>query len=222
MDSFFDNLIKSLKKCFSSKENTDEPSKAKKYNIGNVLILVLLGAVLIMTANVFSKKSALTNGSNSNNGVNIKGTDIKEKTMEKNSEGIDRMNRYGDELNKKLTEILSSINGVGKVKSMIYFQGGEEYIPAVNENNSISTTEEADTNGGKRKINQNNDGKTIVTFSEDNNTKPLITHTKAPKIVGLCIVAEGAEDKITELRIMEAVINLFDIPESKVHVYPMK
>jgi stage III sporulation protein AG len=35
-------------------------------------------------------------------------------------------------------------------------------------------------------------------------------------------VAEGAENKVTEYRIRKAVTNLFNIPDNKVNVYPMK
>lgn len=220
MNSLIDNIIKSVKKLLTKVDT--KSSNKKKYNWGNVIILVLLGAVLIITSNIFSKKSA-----NTSLPVN-KDCDVNVVTGQNNSsngspKSVESMSNYGEELNSKLVSILSSIKGVGKVKSMIYFEGGEEYIPAINENNSISTTEETDTSGGKRKIDQNDEGKSIVTFSDNNSsTKPLITQTKAPKITGLCVVAEGAEDIVTELRITQAVVNLFEIAENKVHVYPMK
>lgn len=219
MNSLIDNIIKNVKKFFHLKDI--KSSGKKKYNFGNVLILVLLGAVLIVSGNILSKKSKNTPLATNND------SDVKLVTGENNSsdespKSIENINTYGEELNCKLVSILSSIKGVGKVKSMIYFEGGEEYIPAINENNSISTTEETDTSGGNRKIDQNDEGRTIVTFNENSSTKPLITQTKAPKITGLCIVAEGAEDIVTELRITEAIVNLFNIAENKVHVYPMK
>lgn len=219
MNSLIDNIIKSVRKLLTKVDT--KSSNKKKYNWGNVIILVLLGAVLIITSNIFSKKST-----NKSLPVN-KDCDVNVVTGQNNSsngspKSVESMSNYGEELNGKLVSILSSIKGVGKVKSMIYFEGGEEYIPAINENNSISTTEETDTSGGKRKIDQNDEGKSIVTFSDNSSTKPLITHTKAPKITGLCVVAEGAEDIVTELRITQAVVNLFEIAENKVHVYPMK
>ena len=54
-----------------------------------------------------------------------------------------------------------------------------------------------------RSFNLRNDG---------NKNEPLIVKTYKPKITGVCIVAEGAEEKITELRITKAVLNLFNLP----------
>src|SRR3712207_8212610 len=46
--------------------------------------------------------------------------------------------------------------------------------------------------------------------------------TKKPKITGILVVAEGAEDRMTECRIRKAVTDLFNVPDNKVNVYPMK
>ena len=54
--------------------------------------------------------------------------------------------------------------------------------------------------------------------------EPLIVKTYNPKITGICIVAEGAGDKVTELRVRQAVYKIFSSleEEEKVQVYPMK
>lgn len=218
MMNFFNRIKEEIANGGKSKENNT------KINFPNLLILALLGAVLLVTANLFSNKDKLVSTQNKENLDNNKVQVSKDSKGDDSSstESMNKINNYSDELNNKLRNILGLIDGVGKVETMIYFEKGEEYVPATNVNNSTSETEETDTNGGKRKINQNNDGKTIVTFNDKDTTKPLITQTKAPKITGICIVAEGADDKVTELRIVEAVINLFNVPENKVQVYPMK
>ena len=61
-------------------------------------------------------------------------------------------------------------------------------------------------------------------MEEDRQLKkqPLIVKKNKPKVTGVLVVAEGAEDKVTEYRIRKAVTNLFDIPDNQVNVYPMK
>ncbi|MEL7598255.1 MAG: stage III sporulation protein AG, partial [Clostridiaceae bacterium] len=126
------------------------------------------------------------------------------------------------EMELKLKDILENIKGVGKVKVMIYFKGGEEQVPALNINDSTSLTEEKDVEGGTRKITQNNDGRTVVMMNTENGNEPLILKKYNPEITGVCVVAEGAEDNLIKLQIQKAVINLFGLKENKVNVYPMK
>ncbi|SQB91495.1 stage III sporulation protein AG [Clostridium tetanomorphum] len=62
----------------------------------------------------------------------------------------------------------------------------------------------------------------MVITNNGDKTQPLIVKKNKPKVTGVFIVAEGAENKVTEYRIKKAVINLFNIPDNKVNVYPMK
>ena len=129
---------------------------------------------------------------------------------------------YETAVQDRLKETLEKVDGVGKVEVMVSFESGEEQVPAVNINDSTSVAEEKDTQGGTRNTTQKNDGSTVVITNQGDKSEPLIVKTYKPKVSGVCVVAEGAEDKITELRISKAVINLFNIPENKVNVYPMK
>lgn len=67
-----------------------------------------------------------------------------------------------------------------------------------------------------------NNGSTVVITNNGSKSEPLIVKTYNPKILGVCIVAEGAENKVTELRISKAITDLFGLSEDKVNVYPMK
>jgi stage III sporulation protein AG len=129
---------------------------------------------------------------------------------------------YETEVQDKLKETLEKIDGVGKVDVMVSFESGEEQVPAVNVNDSTSTTQEKDTEGGTRSTTQKNDGSTVVITNQGDKSEPLIVKTYKPKVSGVCVVAEGAENKVTELRISKAVVNLFNISQNKVNVYPMK
>lgn len=226
MDEFFQKVKDAIRSILDKKINKKENNNTnRKNNFTNMFILILVGIFLLMSVGVFSKHKTTTTMAELSINKNKESKDLDENLKLDNNEenkGSKDVQKYGEELNEKLKRILGLIDGVGRIESMIYFESGEQYVPAININNSISATEETDTNGGKRKINQNNDGKTIVTFNEKDRTKPLITETKAPKITGVCVVAEGATDKVTQLRIVQAVVNLFNLPENKVQVYPMK
>lgn len=209
--------LKSLFKLEKIREKTKE--KKGKANVANLLILVLIGVLLAMLSNTF--KDTSTSNINNSNLPKGKGAVTQQKSQgedEKNSEAKDEE----AEVEKKLKDTLENIQGVGNVKVMVYFKGGEEQIPAININDATSLTEEKDVDGGTRKITQKNDGRTIVMMQTDNGTKPFVVKKYKPQVTGICIVAEGAEDRLIKLQIQKAVLNLFDLKESQVNVYPMK
>lgn len=227
----FHNSI--MKKSETGKEkssSTDitkvKTSQNKSNKVFNTTCLILAGILLLLLGNILtgsaSTKDKAAMGEQKVEVTSDKNQEVVSSENPKSTEAKTSLEKYGEKLNKELKNLLGNIEGVGKIEAMIYFEAGEEKVPAINSNGSNSFTEETDTSGGKREINQNNNGDSVAVFNEGSDTKPLITTVKQPKITGICVVAEGAEDSITELRITRAVVNLFNLPEEKVQVYPMK
>lgn len=209
---FLDFIGKNLNK----QDKGDKKGGKKNSKIYNfivaALIVVLAGIVIVITSDMANPSKAV---------IKTEDTGVIESNA--NEEKIETsVEDYGDKLKKELVTLLEKIDGVGKVDLMIYFESGKEQIPAINVNDSESVTNENDNNGGTRRINSNNDGRTVVMMSDGNSTKPLITKTNEPEINGITVVAEGAGDKLIRMRISQAVTTLFDLDSKKVQVYPMK
>lgn len=211
-----DNLLSKVAEYIKSKlkggdeNNKNHSSKKSDKLLGNLVLLILV-AVVIVLASSFFKTSNSTSAAF-------------EQTQKDNIAKVDNLvesNDYESQLENKLKATLEGIQGVGKVQLMIYFESSEETIPAVNINDSKSLTEENDTSGGKRNTTQENNGRTVVMSNNGSANEPLIVKTYKPTITGVCVVAEGSNERVTELRIRQAVINLFNLPENKVNVYPM-
>lgn len=201
------------------KSDGDKNALSKKV-MPNLLIVLLAGVLIVMmmssykATNLPSVQTLNSNGGSNKSNTKDDGT---------TSTSADKVSGdYETAVQDKLKETLGKIDGVGKVDVMVSFESGEEQVPAVNINDSNSTTEEKDTQGGTRNTTQKNNGSSVVITNEGDKSAPLIVKTYKPKVSGVCVVAEGAEDKVTELRISKAVINLFNITENKVNVYPMK
>ncbi|MCH3964150.1 MAG: stage III sporulation protein AG [Clostridium sp.] len=209
-----------FKKWFSYiKEGVNNKSinSKNKNKTVNLIIIFLMGILMLITVSFFktsdSNKSESVTSSNSE-------SDKTEQTSTKDTSY--NLNDYEKSVEDKLKSTLENIDGVGKVDVMINFESGEEQVPAVNVNDSTNTTNEKDNSGGTRTTTQSNNGSTVVITNDGEKSEPLIVKTYKPKVSGVCVVAEGAENKITELRISKAVVDLFDITEDKVNVYPMK
>jgi stage III sporulation protein AG len=130
-------------------------------------------------------------------------------------------NNYEDKVKQELEKVLGEIQGVGNVSVMIHFDSGNEYIPAFNQNNSTKVTEESDNDGGKRLTKEDDNSTSIVTTNESGNNKPFIVKELKPKISGVIVIAEGAENPDVKYRLYEAVKTVFGIEQYKVNIYPM-
>lgn len=211
-DNLLSKFTEYIKTKLNSGQGNNKNDKIKKSDklLGN-LVLVILVAVVIILASSFFKSPKQTSA--------VAGDVQNDKLVKENK--TPELNDYEAQLESKLKSTLEGIEGVGKIQLMIYFESGEESVPAVNVNDSKSLTQENDTTGGKRNITQENNGSTVVMSNNGNENAPLIVKKYKPVITGVCVVAEGSNKKVTELRIRQAVINLFNLPKSKVNVYPM-
>ena len=127
-----------------------------------------------------------------------------------------------DNLDEMLEEILSLIEGTGKVDVMISYLNGIEQVPMYDEKISTTITEESDTAGGKRKTNQTNNEHNVI-FEEKNNMKmAVIKQTIMPEIIGVIVVAEGANDIRVKENIIKAVEATVNVPSHKIQVFTMK
>lgn len=184
----------------------------KKNLFTNIIILGLIGVLVVIVSSFFSSTDSLLTSQNSK----------KQETKIENESSSQNIENYETSVENKLKNTLEDMDGVGKVQIMLYFESGEEQVPAFNVNKSTSTIDETDNSGGKRTTTQNSDGDTVVMSKDGDKESPLILKKYKPKVTGVCIVAEGAENEATKLSITNAVVDLFGISADKVNVYPMK
>jgi stage III sporulation protein AG len=178
-----------------------------KKNAYNIAVVFLLGVLLVMLSNFFktppSTVPTTTQEASTNESINT----------------VNDLSRYEDLKKTELKNMLSKIKGIGRVDLMINFECGEEYIPAFNTNGGKSTTIEKDTEGGERRIEQDNNGKEVVVSSNGGKTEPFILKKINPKVEGVIIVAEGADDEKIRKNVIAAISSLFGIPNYKIQVF---
>ncbi|MBU3155228.1 stage III sporulation protein AG [Clostridium estertheticum] len=197
-----------------NESSKNDKSKKSDKLLGNIVLLILVAVVIVLASSSFKSSKPTSTAQ----------TTIDTETQKNAAAKVSNtaaVSDYEAQLESKLKLTLEGMEGVGKVQVMIYFESGEESVPALNVNDSKSVTKEDDKTGGTRNITQDNNGSTVVMENNGSATEPLIVKKIKPIITGVCVVAEGSGVKITELRIRQAVINLFNLPENKVNVYPM-
>lgn len=122
-----------------------------------------------------------------------------------------------DDICKKLENTLSKIQGVGEVDVLITYESEAEIVPAIvkdtqktssNENESVSSTQSEQTE--------------VVTVNSNGNENVVILTKKLPKVRGVIVVAQGAENVTTRINIQSAVKTILNIDVAQVEVFDMK
>lgn len=200
-----------FKNFLVKKEN--EPNKKK---VENLVVFILILIITLIVINVIwngDKKSNDTQKSDPN------------KKLAQTTEGVDKSEEVSanaeDKLVVDLENILSKINGVGKVEVMITYAETSKTQPVYNEESTEEETEEKDTQGGTRKVTQTDSRKEVI-YEERDGEKTLVTQsTISPKIEGAIITAEGADDATVKTNIIQAVEAVTGLATHKIQVFKM-
>ncbi len=188
--------MEKLKKIFKNKEKRVE-------NL--VFFLVILIITLIVINKILEKESQTENFKNE---ANVE--------LATNLEDVNHAN--SESLEKKLENILSKMNGVGKVSVLITYSESSSIVPIYNVNLSSSTVEEKDTSGGTRTTETESNQKEVVT---DGNSKIVTEKTMMPKVEGAIITAQGATNATVKSNIVSAVEAVTGIATHKIQVFEM-
>ena len=117
------------------------------------------------------------------------------KVSTKNASENTSSQSYIAEMEHKIVSVIQKIDGVGKVEVAISHDATNEAVYAY----------EKDSDN--------------ILFVKG---EPVIVKTLPPKILGVVVVAEGADNPIVRMKINEAVVTLLDVDESRVQVFTHK
>ena len=202
-----------LKKLIGNEENSEGPKNQKK-KIENLMFFIIILIVTIIAINLIwndnNKEKETQNDETKKLAITPKSS---------NNETIETSS--SNDLEEKLEKILSTIQGVGEVHVFINYSESSEVIPMYNENSKTSTTEETDTSGGTRKIQETDSQKDII-YKEDNGEKtPMTQKVVDPKIEGAIVTAKGANDANIKTSIIQAVEAVTSLPTHKIQVFEL-
>lgn len=118
---------------------------------------------------------------------------------------VDEVSAYLENLEEKLSKTLSSVSGAGKVSVVITVESGMQTVLA---SKTVTTSDENGTKIEESPIIVN--GKTVV-------IKELY-----PKITGVLIVAQGANNISVLNKLQQATVSLLDIELNQIEILTMK
>ena len=123
-------------------------------------------------------------------------------------------------LEQRLVEILSQMNGVGKISVSVTFKESPEYEYAINVSTSEKSITENDQTGGNRvTLDTTESGQLVLVRAASNvGEKPVIVKEIKPEILGVLVVAQGAGNSIVKAELTRAVQTLLGLNLDQVNV----
>ena len=200
----FTNKIKDL--ITQNNENTN------KKKIENLIVFVIILVITIIIIN-----NILNDGKKTNEDSNV--TNTKQLAQSVSTDNNDET--FNVDLEQKLENILKKINGVGDVNVFINYSETSTVVAMYNENTKESSTEETDTSGGVRTIQETDTQKEVVYTEEDGNKKPITQKVIMPTIEGAIITAKGASNATIKTNIIQAVEAVTGLATHKIQVFEM-
>ena len=177
-------------------------SSIKKIGLNKLLLILLAGVALIVIAAPMEDRGE------------------KNETVKQEETLVET---YEELLEKRLTEVLSCVEGVGKTKVMITMKATGEKIVLKETPYTRSETSEIDSEGGSRDVKELSQSDAAVYIEgNDGSRTPYVVQETNPRIEGVIVIAEGGSDIYTVKEIIEAVSALFDVPSHKIKVMKMK
>lgn len=133
----------------------------------------------------------------------------------------DTESSYETQLETRLKQLLSQVDGVGQVEVMIVLKESEEKVWRTDTTTSISSTQETDQGGGTRKIESSEQSEDTILSGSSGQGTPILEKEIRPQIGGVVVSAQGGGNPKVQAEITAAVEALFDVPSHKIKVLKM-
>lgn len=165
-----------------------------------VVTLGILGMALILLSQIFSggKKAVEAVGTDYDSAANAE---------------------YVAALEKKLCDVLGSMEGVGRVKVMITLDSSAQTVYATEERTQTDQSE--DITGEERKRTQqsgNSQTNYILVDRGSGQKEPLVSTRLEPTIKGVVVICPGADNRLVSVRITDVVTTVMNVGANRVCV----
>jgi len=193
------------------------PGGPKRVKTMRMLLLIGAVGVLLMLLNAYLPFQKIDTPSPERVNSNLSEEVFKADTSNTSSfEAIERS------LESRLKDLLEKMIGVGKVEVMVTVDSTEEKVVERHQHSTESVTEENDRNGGKRNVTSVTKDGQVVLYQSTTGQQPIVVKVINPRIRGILIVAEGAEDSAVRKLIVQAVERGMNVPGTRISVVPSK
>lgn len=181
----------------------------------NMIVFVLLGILLLVIAIPIGEEKTEEESSQGESTEN-------EKDGEYEIPSDDNL-EYCLQLENRIEELLTCMDGVGEVQAMVTLVTSKELVVEKDEPVTRSTVTEKDGDGGSRSTNESSfEYETIYETDNEGNKIPYVIKQIEPEIQGITVVAQGGGNALVQKNISEVLEALFHVEAHKIKVVKMK
>lgn len=199
-------MFKKITGFFVKKKGNTE--KRKLSTIENLILIVIIGVIIILAGSYLANSNDTEDTMNEASSV----SSLDKRTVQ-TGYSIEGQDVVAD-IEQRLSELLSKVEGAGQVSVMVYADTGSEQVPAYNDVQDTRNDERAD--GKSLEISET---RQLALAGTD---EPVILKVIIPQIKGVVVVAEGADDILIKSQLNNAVCTLLGIPEHRVQILKHK
>lgn len=120
-------------------------------------------------------------------------------------------------LSERLVEVLSDIEGAGRVTAWVTVDAGAERVFARESDDTRRLTRETDAQGGRREVEEVSSQSQLAAAAAGDGGPPVVS-VRAGHIRGVLVVAQGAADPQVRMRLQRAVEAVLGVPAHRVQV----
>lgn len=188
----------------------------KEIGIEKIIIIFITGILLlVLSVPSFQKTNQ------------DKEADVQNVSTQKNSGGsvsyTDSNADYTAWMEKRLTDILGQVEGIGTLKVMITLKGTSEKVTLKDSPYTQENSAESDGDGGTRENSSlTKEDESVLVTPESGESIPYVVKEIEPEIEGVVVLAQGAGSSKLIQEIVDAVQVLFDVPAHKIKVMKME
>jgi len=131
--------------------------------------------------------------------------------------------RYAEEIENRLTALLTRIEGVGDAEVMVTTLGGGELVYAAEErsDSSRSSSERPEAQSVTVQRSESLQRSLTLLGGSGSGQEPVLVKVISPQISGVTVVCDGGGSAQVQLRVTQAVSALLSVPASRICVLPM-
>lgn len=138
----------------------------------------------------------------------------KEEKMPIESETAEATNPKQEDVEEKMEQVLSKVEGAGKVQVMLTYSTTKEQI--------LAREEKTEKSKGETEESLRMEDTLVLAENGQGSQEPVVLTEQAPKVEGVVIVAEGGDDAVVSSRLNCAAQALLDVPPHKIAILKME
>ena len=141
---------------------------------------------------------------------------------QQNVSSSDSMSSYECKIQSRLEDIISRINGVGKVKVMVTVESGVENVYEKDNKITNDKTQNGGDQSGQTQQNSTSESSHVILSNQNGGQDALLTKQVKPDILGVVIVCDGGSNPDVQENVLDAVSTALGISSDKISISKMQ